>query len=95
MKKYWFLLAVVSLAFFTAYSQELAPVKQIDVNDILFLGLGAGLDYGGFGGSILFYPQRNFGFFAGAAYAIAGLGFNAGAKLSLPPISRFQGLPHI
>lgn len=81
MKKYWFLLIVAVLAVFTAYSQEFAPVKQSDVNDKTSIGLGAGLDYGGFGGSILVYPQRNIGFFAGAGYAIAGIGFNAGAKL--------------
>ena len=59
MKKYWLLFGIVVLTGFTAYSQEFAPVKQIGVNDKTSLGIGAGLDYGGFGGSILVYPQRN------------------------------------
>jgi hypothetical protein len=50
-------------------------------NDIVTLGVGMGLDYGGFGFGLLVYPQRNFGLFAGGGYAIAGMGYNAGIKL--------------
>ncbi|HEY4786842.1 MAG TPA: hypothetical protein VIH57_12375 [Bacteroidales bacterium] len=45
------------------------------------LGIGLGMDYGGVGGNILLYPQHNFGIFGGVGYAIAGVGFNAGAKI--------------
>jgi hypothetical protein len=44
-------------------------------------GVGMGLDYGGFGANFLLYPQKNIGIFAGAGYAIAGVGYNVGGKL--------------
>jgi hypothetical protein len=49
------------------------------------LGFGFGMDYGGIGGSILVYPQKNIGLFAGVGYAIAGAGFNAGIKYRILP----------
>jgi len=51
--------------------------------DTFTLGIGAGLDFGGIGGNILFYPNKNFGLFAGAGYAFAGVGYNVGAKYRL------------
>lgn len=45
------------------------------------VGLGVGLDLGGVGANIVVYPGRkNWGLFAGAGYAIAGVGFNGGIK---------------
>jgi len=58
-----------------------APITYDKVN----LGIGAGLDYGGIGVDLLFYPHQNFGLFAGAGYAIAGVGFNAGVKYRFIP----------
>jgi len=49
--------------------------------DRINLGVGFGLDYGGIGFSLLVYPQRNIGLFAGGGYAIAGMGYNVGVKL--------------
>jgi hypothetical protein len=43
-------------------------------------GFGGGLDYGGFGVNLTFYPQKNIGLFAGGGYALAGLGYNVGLK---------------
>lgn len=51
--------------------------------DITSLGIGFGLDYGGLGGNLLIYPQRNIGLFLGAGYAFAGLGYNLGVKLRI------------
>ena len=48
--------------------------------DKLNLGLGIGFDYGGFGGNVTYYPQKNIGLFFGGGYAIAGFGYNAGLK---------------
>jgi hypothetical protein len=53
----------------------LAPV------DKLTIGVGVGQDFGGVGAGLLFYPVKSVGLFAGAGYAIAGFGFNAGAKV--------------
>jgi len=49
--------------------------------DKLTLGIGLGQDYGGLGANLLFYPVKSVGLFAGGGYAIAGFGFNAGAKV--------------
>ncbi|RPH28087.1 MAG: hypothetical protein EHM93_19005 [Bacteroidales bacterium] len=53
--------------------------------DKLSIGLGMGLDYGGFGGNLVVYPGKNLGLFAGAGYNLLGLGFNGGLKI------RFNG----
>lgn len=48
--------------------------------DKISIGLGIGQDYGGFGGSFLYYPQRNFGLFFGIGYNLAYVGYNLGIK---------------
>ncbi len=49
--------------------------------DKVSLGAGMGMDFGGFGGNLLVYPQRNIGLFGGIGYAFAGTGYNIGAKI--------------
>jgi hypothetical protein len=67
-----------------AFNLKAQNFKSFPVQtDTFSLGIGAGFDYGGFGGNILYYPDKNFGLFAGAGYAIAGVGFNAGIKYRL------------
>lgn len=44
------------------------------------IGIGMGMEYGGFGVNLLGYPQKNIGIFAGGGYAIGGFGWNAGLK---------------
>jgi hypothetical protein len=51
--------------------------------DKFSIGIGIGMDYGGIGGNLLFYPQRNVGIFGGVGYAIAGVGYNVGGKFRL------------
>lgn len=51
------------------------------VFDKLSIGAGVGIDYGGFGGNLLVYPQKNIGFFVGVGYALAGVGSNVGIKI--------------
>jgi hypothetical protein len=67
----------------TGYAQD-STVLRTPV-DRISIGLGAGLDYGGFGYNMLFYPQKNIGLFGGIGYAVAGIGANAGIKLRLIP----------
>lgn len=56
---------------------------SFDGLDKFSLGLGLGMDYGGIGGSLLVYPQRNIGLFCGVGYAFAGAGYNVGAKFRI------------
>ena len=49
--------------------------------DKISVGVGAGYDFGGYGGSLIYYPQRSVGVFAGVGYAVAGVGYNVGFKL--------------
>lgn len=64
-----------------SYSQDTSTIKQNKLNTTI--GLGVGLDYGGIGANILYYPVDQIGLFAGVGYAFAGAGYNVGAKLRL------------
>ena len=44
------------------------------------LGLGFGLDYGGFGARLTGTPSKNFGVFGSVGYALAGVGYNVGVQ---------------
>ena len=48
--------------------------------DMVSAGLGAGLDFGGFGANLIVYPHQNIGAFLGVGYALAGVGYNLGIK---------------
>lgn len=63
-----------------------------DNYETVSLGLGTGFDYGGFGGNLTVYPQKNIGLFGGAGYAIAGLGYNLGVKFRV--VSRRHFTPY-
>ncbi len=54
----------------------------------IFFGFGAGLDHGGFGVRADIQATHHFGFFGGARYAIAGIGWNAGLVARLLPDKR-------
>jgi hypothetical protein len=49
--------------------------------DVVSLGVGLGMDFGGIGANLTFYPQKNIGIFGGVGYAIAGTGYNVGIKI--------------
>jgi hypothetical protein len=65
--------------------QGVSPVKGKITVEKISAGLGLGMDYGGIGGNLLVYPQKNVGLFGGVGYAIAGVGFNAGLKYRFLP----------
>jgi len=73
------------LLFFTINSKAQDTLKIHEQIDKASLGIGMGLDYGGFGGNLLIYPQKNIGLFAGVGYAMIGAGYNFGTKLRLVP----------
>ena len=51
----------------------------------VYLGLGLGLDYGGFGGKIEYLPVKNFGLFGGLGYNLLSAGWNVGATFKILP----------
>jgi hypothetical protein len=59
--------------------------------DEVSIGLGFGLNYGGIGANLLFYPQQNLGLFLGLGYAFSGIGINAGLKARLVSKKQFNG----
>jgi hypothetical protein len=62
----------------------LLPASQVrageDRIDEASLGFGMGMDYGGFGVNLLYYPNRSIGVFGAGGYALAGFGYNVGLK---------------
>lgn len=65
---------------FNLIAQDSIPSRVIDKTSF---GIGAGFDFGGIGTNLLVYPTENVGLFGGMGYAIAGVGFNVGAKFRL------------
>lgn len=50
--------------------------------DKLSIGGGGGYEFGGIGGNLIFYPQRNIGVFVGVGWPLTHIvGYNAGIKL--------------
>lgn len=82
MKKFTILLCLcIALVTINLKAQNIKSFSG--QTDSFSLGIGVGLDLGGLGGNILYYPNKNFGLFAGIGYAIAGVGYNIGAKYRL------------
>ena len=81
MKKYVLLMTFLAAHVFRIAAQELPAVRA--EADRVSIGLGGGMDFGGLGLNVFWYPQKNIGFLAGAGYAIAGAGYNAGVRLRL------------
>ncbi|MDR2293247.1 MAG: hypothetical protein LBE11_07225 [Prevotellaceae bacterium] len=51
----------------------------------IYLGLGAGFDYGGIGGKIEYLPTKNFGLFGGLGHNMLSIGWNAGVTYKIMP----------
>jgi hypothetical protein len=82
LRKFIILFLISILIILSAKSQEFnnssndcEPVKEF-----ISAGLGIGLDYGGFGVNLYYFPEQNIGVFAGAGYTLLGLAYNLGAK---------------
>jgi hypothetical protein len=82
MKKLIGCLVVSIFISLNAISQEDSIPIQYDKASV---GPGIGLDYGGIGLNITFYPHKNFGLFGSCGYAFAGIGYNAGLKVRIVP----------
>jgi hypothetical protein len=75
------IILILFLSSFNLIAQD--SIKAPKFIDHLSLGFGGGLDYGGFGVNMLVYPHQNIGIFGGVGYALAGAGYNVGAKFRL------------
>ncbi len=71
----------INYSYLSGFQNENNLFHDIQPIDVLSFGLGVGFDYGGLGANMLLYPQKNIGIFAGAGYALIGIGVNAGCKL--------------
>lgn len=77
-------LLVLSLIVTTVTLQAQDSTTTVKQNKLkTSIGIGLGLDYGGIGANILYYPSNKIGLFGGVGYAIAGYGYNVGAKFRL------------
>jgi hypothetical protein len=84
-------LTIIGLLLFVTtlmHAQNQTQQNPFQINtpvDQFAIGIGGGLDYGGFGGNLTYYPVKSLGLFGGAGYALAGVGFNAGLKFRYIP----------
>jgi hypothetical protein len=88
--KIHFIIILLLMSFTGCYSQA-SPEETTD-QERISAGIGGGLNYGGFGASLLVYPHRNIGMFVGVGYALAGMGSNVGVKVKIkegPKISPY------
>ena len=80
------ILVLLLVCISAAHAQKPPSIQRPDATtDIVDLGLGFGLDYGGLGVNATVYPQKNIGIFGSVGYALAGAGYNVGVKLRLLP----------
>jgi hypothetical protein len=66
------------------YSQT----SEQDVNALrnqIYLGMGAGFDYGGIGVKFEYLPVKHFGLFGGFGHNFLGVGYNAGITYKILP----------
>lgn len=87
-----FLVFVSLLMSFNLMSGQEYMTRRVDV---ISLGFGGGIDYGGLGLNLTGYVNNSVGFFAGAGYAIAGLGYNVGAKFRYVPQGASGFTPYV
>ncbi|MBS1667114.1 MAG: hypothetical protein JST58_07050 [Bacteroidetes bacterium] len=88
MNKILLLTAVLLFSVFAQAQdfQSTDPLVPIASKDSIKLdkfsaGIGVGYEFGGIGGNLIYYPQRNIGIFGGAGYTFVGFGYNAGVKI--------------
>lgn len=77
----------VLLCVSSAFCQDAEPVNDVTESKTT-LGLGMGIDYGGFGGQVNFQINPKVELFGALGYNLDGAGFNAGGKVRLAPKKR-------
>jgi hypothetical protein len=82
MKKLLIVFLVISVLFHVDSLGQLSGKLNV--------GVGAGLDYGGFGAQISYLPLDRFDLFGGFGYNLNSLGYNFGVKLRFPTERRIN-----
>lgn len=82
------LLLVFVLSSSMIFSQARESQEEVSDNARLNLGIGAGLDYGGFGGRLTVMTSEKFGIFGAVGYNLVGAGFNGGITYKFNPNKR-------
>lgn len=72
------LLSIITVQLF---AQEIKKQHRPDC----YIGIGAGLDYGGYGTKAEILPIKFVGLFAGIGYNLANIGFNGGLSFKVLP----------
>jgi len=78
---------VLCIAANSVYAQE-QEQEQENKHQKVYLGVGTGLDYGGFGLKVEFLPVKYVGLFGGLGYNLLSLGWNVGSTLKILPDSK-------
>jgi hypothetical protein len=86
MKKLTLILLFIITVLELHSQDEIAPADTFTPGRNI--GLGGGIDYGGFGGRLTFVPSERVEFFGALGYNLLGVGLNAGVDFRLQPRSR-------
>lgn len=89
--KFYSLILISCVLFTTAVSaqdekkEDEYEYEGYDDRQIASLGFGLGLDYGGIGAQLGFYPIKSISLFGSVGYNIEGAGYNGGIAFLLAP----------
>lgn len=81
--KYFVTFVTVFCFLINADCQEQSLTEKPPAN--MNIGLGFGLDYGGFGGRFTFLPTDRIALFGAVGWNVIGLGFNGGVNFRISP----------
>ncbi|MDR0507513.1 MAG: hypothetical protein LBH32_11975 [Dysgonamonadaceae bacterium] len=84
MKKFVFL-ALMATFFTTCLNAQNNSSSFGTERPSLYIGIGGGFDYGGYGGKVEFLPVKNLGLFAGVGYNFLSAGWNIGGSFLISP----------
>jgi len=106
MKKVGTIIFLILLLFLNAlYAQERIQNQDHSPHKRFNIGIGTGIDYGGFGCRLTFRPEKHLGIFGAAGYNLVDFTYNVGADyrffpekkatLALGAMYGYNGLIHV
>lgn len=79
-----FIIGTILLFLFSIYSSLAQETAKLNI------GLGMGIDYGGFGTRLTYLPVKQTGLFASVGYNLNSVGYNFGAQFRFPSEKRIS-----